>query len=75
MMAKILKKYFATKLLIIEEAREESNGKYPTLQSCLGKIIIKNSGTYDQYKTMSNNDKLQTGLLMIPRSTTLISEE
>jgi len=74
-MAKILRKYFATKLLIIEEAREEANGKYPTLQYCLGKIIIKNSGTYDQYKTMSNNDKIHNGLLMMGRSTTRITEE
>jgi len=50
-MASILKKHFDKKLLII---KEENLSYFPKMEECLGKIIIKNSGTFELFKKASS---------------------
>jgi hypothetical protein len=51
-MAAIFKTYFGESLLLIESFAQRK--VYPTLNECLGKIIIKNSGTFEYYRQINH---------------------
>lgn len=52
-MAAYLRTHLGAKILKIEDYIDTKHS-YPTLKECLGKIIIKNSGTFEYYKTVNH---------------------